>query len=81
MFAGEAINTTEGRAVLHTALRAANDADIRVDGENVVPGVHAVLDAMGTFSDGVRNGSTSAPPASRSPTWSISASAVRISVR
>jgi glucose-6-phosphate isomerase len=56
MFAGEAINTTEGRAVLHTALRAAADADIRVDGENVVPGVHAVLDAMAAFSDGVRNG-------------------------
>lgn len=56
MFAGEAINTTEGRAVLHTALRAASDADIRVDGENVVPGVHTVLDAMGAFSDGVRDG-------------------------
>ena len=56
MFAGEAINATEGRAVLHTALRAAAGADIRVDGENVVPGVHAVLDAMGTFSDGVRDG-------------------------
>ena len=53
MFAGEAINTTEGRAVLHTALRAATDADIRVGGENVVPQVHAVLDAMGAFSDGV----------------------------
>ncbi|MDP3526619.1 MAG: glucose-6-phosphate isomerase [Hoeflea sp.] len=57
MLAGEAINTTEGRAVLHTALRAAADADIRVDGENVVPGVHAVLDAMGSFSDGIRDGS------------------------
>lgn len=57
MFAGEAINTTEGRAVLHTALRAAPDADIRVGGENVVPQVHAVLDAMGAFSDGVRGGS------------------------
>jgi glucose-6-phosphate isomerase len=57
MFAGDAINTTEGRAVLHTALRAAPDADIRVDGENVVPQVHAVLDAMGAFSDGVRDGS------------------------
>lgn len=56
MFAGEAINTTEGRAVLHAALRAAGDGDIRVDGENVVPGVHAVLDAMGVFSDGVRDG-------------------------
>lgn len=57
MFAGEAINTTEGRAVLHTALRAAPAADIRVDGENVVPQVRAVLDAMGTFSDGIRDGS------------------------
>ena len=57
MFAGEAINTTEGRAVLHTALRAARDVDIRVDGENVVPQVHAVLDAMGVFSDGLRDGS------------------------
>jgi glucose-6-phosphate isomerase len=56
MFAGEAINTTEGRAVLHTALRAAPDADIRVDGENVVPQIHAVLEAMGTFADGLRNG-------------------------
>lgn len=57
MFAGAAINATEGRAVLHTALRAAPDADIRVDGENVVPQVHAVLDAMGAFSDGLRDGS------------------------
>ena len=57
MFAGAAINATEGRAVLHTALRAAEDADIRVDGENVVPQVHAVLDAMGAFSDGLRDGS------------------------
>ena len=56
MFAGEAINATEGRAVLHTALRAAPDADIRVDGENVVPQVHAVLDAMGEFSEGIRSG-------------------------
>jgi len=57
MFAGEAINTTEGRAVLHTVLRAAPGADIRVDGENVVPQVHAVLDSMGVFSDGLRDGS------------------------
>jgi len=56
MLAGEAINSTEGRAVLHTALRAAPDADIRVDGENVVPGIYAVLDAMGAFSDGIRDG-------------------------
>lgn len=59
MFAGAAINTTEGRAVLHTALRAAAEADIRVDGENVVPQVHTVLDAMGAFSDGLRDGSIS----------------------
>nr|WP_245304362.1 glucose-6-phosphate isomerase [Hoeflea olei] len=57
MFSGEAINATERRAVLHTALRAAADADIRVDGENVVPDVHAVLEAMGRFSDGIRDGS------------------------
>ena len=56
MFAGEAINLTEGRAVLHTALRARPDADIRVYGENVMPQVHLVLGAMGEFTDGVRNG-------------------------
>lgn len=56
MFSGEKINTTEDRAVLHTALRAARDADIKFEGENVVADVHAVLDAMGTFSDGVRTG-------------------------
>lgn len=56
MFAGEAINSTEGRSVLHTALRAGKDADIRVDGESVVPGVHAVLDAMAAFAEGVRGG-------------------------
>lgn len=59
MFGGEAINTTEGRAVLHTALRAARGADIRLGGENIVPGVHAVLDAMAGFSDGIRSGRTS----------------------
>ncbi len=54
MFAGEAINATEGRAVLHTALRAPRDAVVEVDGLNVVPEVHAVLDAMGAFADQVR---------------------------
>jgi glucose-6-phosphate isomerase len=54
MFAGEAINATEGRAVLHTALRAPRDAVVEVDGVNVVPEVHAVLDAMGAFADQVR---------------------------
>src|SRR3954462_782329 len=56
MFRGEKINVTEGRAVLHTALRAPRDATITVDGENVVPQVHEVLDRMGDFSDRVRSG-------------------------
>ncbi|SBT88271.1 glucose-6-phosphate isomerase [Streptomyces sp. DI166] len=56
MFRGERINTTENRAVLHTALRAPREAVIEVDGENVVPGVHAVLDRMGDFANRVRSG-------------------------
>ncbi|MGW6152361.1 glucose-6-phosphate isomerase [Streptomyces sp. NPDC055144] len=56
MFRGEKINTTEDRAVLHTALRAPRDAVIEVDGENVVPAVHAVLDKMAVFADKVRSG-------------------------
>ncbi|MDQ8701692.1 glucose-6-phosphate isomerase [Streptomyces sp. LHD-70] len=56
MFRGEKINTTEDRAVLHTALRAPRDAVIEVDGENVVPKVHAVLDKMGAFAERVRAG-------------------------
>src|SRR5215475_2397245 len=56
MFSGEKINRTENRAVLHTALRAPRDASIVVDGENVVPKVHAVLDKMAHFSDRVRSG-------------------------
>ncbi len=56
MFAGEKINVTEDRAVLHTALRAPRDAVIEIDGENVVPTVHAVLDKMADFSDRVRSG-------------------------
>ncbi len=56
MFRGEKINTTEGRAVLHTALRAPSGAVVEVDGEDVVPGVHAVLDKMAAFSDRVRSG-------------------------
>ncbi|MGW2422499.1 glucose-6-phosphate isomerase [Streptomyces sp. NPDC001709] len=56
MFRGEKINVTENRAVLHTALRAARDAVIEVDGENVVPKVHAVLDKMSDFADRVRSG-------------------------
>ena len=56
MFSGEKINTTEKRAVLHVALRAPGDASILVDGENVVPQVHAVLDKMADFSRRVRSG-------------------------
>src|SRR6266704_2324616 len=56
MFRGEKINTTEQRAVLHTALRAPKGASIVVDGGNVVPQVHAVLDKMADFSDRVRGG-------------------------
>jgi glucose-6-phosphate isomerase len=56
MFSGEKINITEKRAVLHTALRAPRGAVIKVDGENVVPGVHEVLDRMADFSNRVRSG-------------------------
>ncbi len=57
MFTGEKINVTENRAVLHVALRAPRDATIMVDGENVVPGVHAVLDRMAEFAVRIRDGS------------------------
>src|SRR5215467_9246203 len=56
MFSGEKINITEKRAVLHVALRAPRGAIIVVDGENVVPQVHAVLDKMADFSNRVRSG-------------------------
>src|ERR1700704_3719002 len=56
MFRGEKINITENRAVLHVALRAPRSASIVVDGENVVPQVHAVLDKMADFSNRVRSG-------------------------
>src|SRR5689334_8441283 len=56
MLRGERINTTEDRAVLHTALRAPRDAVIEADGENVVPAVHAVLDKMADFAGRIRSG-------------------------
>jgi glucose-6-phosphate isomerase len=56
MFRGEKINPTEGRAVLHVALRAPRGARILVDGTDVMPGVHAVLDRMADFSERVRSG-------------------------
>ncbi|MDR1998833.1 MAG: glucose-6-phosphate isomerase [Frankiaceae bacterium] len=68
MFAGERINTTEDRAVLHVALRAPRDARILLDGADVVPGVHEVLDRMGAFAERIRSGQwlghTGAPIAS-----------------
>ncbi|MFH8618222.1 glucose-6-phosphate isomerase [Streptomyces sp. NPDC017979] len=56
MFRGERINVTEDRAVLHTALRAPRSAVVEVDGEDVVPRVHAVLDQMAAFAEQVRAG-------------------------
>ncbi|HEY3495601.1 MAG TPA: glucose-6-phosphate isomerase [Polyangiaceae bacterium] len=56
MFEGERINVTENRAVLHTALRAARGTRVEVDGKDVVPEVHAVLDRMAEFSARVRSG-------------------------
>jgi glucose-6-phosphate isomerase len=54
MFAGAPINVTEGRSVLHTALRVPPEAVVEVDGKNVVPGVHEVLAAMSSFAERVR---------------------------
>lgn len=56
MFSGEKINITENRAVLHVALRAPKNAKILVDGKNVIPEVHEVLEKMGRFADRVRSG-------------------------
>lgn len=56
MFAGEKINTTEQRAVLHTALRSQSDTPVMLDGEDVMPNVHAVLNKMAVFSNSVRDG-------------------------
>jgi len=56
MFSGQKINITEGRAVLHTALRTPLETVVNVDGRNVVPDVHAVLDAMERFANQVRSG-------------------------
>ncbi len=56
MFTGEKINITENRAVLHVALRAPKGEKILVDGEDVVPGVHEVLDKMAAFADRIRSG-------------------------
>ena len=55
-FGGSKINTTEGRAVLHTALRAPKNHDVRVDGENIIPGIHVVINQIKSFSQGVIDG-------------------------
>ncbi|RZN75156.1 MAG: glucose-6-phosphate isomerase, partial [Winogradskyella sp.] len=55
-FEGDIINQTEGRAVLHTALRASKNAEVFVDGENVIPGVYAVKEKIKNFTDAVTNG-------------------------
>ena len=81
MFRGEKINVTENRAVLHVALRAPRGASILVDGEDVVPAVHAVLDKMADFAERVRGGDWTAIPASPSGTSSTSASAAPTSAR
>jgi glucose-6-phosphate isomerase len=65
MFAGEHINVTEDRAVLHTALRLPRDATLEVDGQDVVADVHEVLDRMGAFSDKVRSGEWTGATGSR----------------
>jgi len=56
MFRGDKINITENRAVLHSALRAPRDACVLLDGKNVVPQVHAVLDKMAAFANQIRSG-------------------------
>ena len=81
MFRGEKINGTENRAALHVALRAPKGASIVVDGEDVVPGVHQVLERMASFAEGVRSGSGRAIPAGRSAPSSTSASAAPTSGR
>jgi len=60
MFAGAKINETEDRAVLHTALRAPKSAQVFVDGENVIPEIHATLDRMGAFAEAIRTGDITA---------------------
>ena len=65
MFRGEKINVTEDRAVLHVALRAPRSESIVVDGQNVVPGVHQVLDRMAAFSNRIRSGEWKGPTGTR----------------
>jgi len=81
MFRGDKINFTEGRAVLHIALRAPKGEVILVDGKDVVPDVHEVLDRMAAFSERVRSGAWKGHTGKRiSQRSSTSASAVQTSV-
>lgn len=74
-FNGEMINHTERRSVLHVALRNRSDRPILVNGENVMPGVNAVLEHMRKFADQIRRGKWRGHTGSASATWSTSASA------
>ncbi len=74
MYAGEHINITEDRAVLHTALRRPATESLTVDGQDVVADVHEVLEKIYAFARRVRSGSGRASPASPSRRWSTSAS-------
>ena len=65
MFAGDRINATENRAVLHTALRAGRASPLTVDGEDVRPGVAATLARMARFAEGVRGGAITTPGGAR----------------
>jgi glucose-6-phosphate isomerase len=65
MFAGEPINTTEGRAVLHTALRNQSGRPVKVDGVDVMPEINAVLARMSAFADGIRSGKIAAASGER----------------
>ncbi|MHA3916026.1 glucose-6-phosphate isomerase [Halovulum sp. GXIMD14793] len=65
MFAGDRINTTEDRAVLHTALRNRADQPVMVDGQDAMPGIRETLDRMAGFAEGVRSGRITAPNGQR----------------
>ena len=79
MLRGDKINPTEQRAVLHVALRAPRDAHIMVDGQDVIPDVHAVLDRMAEFATRVRSGAWLGHTGKRIRTVINIGSAVRIS--
>ena len=82
MFAGEHINVSEDRAVLHVALRMPRGRSLLVDGVDVVKEVHETLDRMAAFAERVRSAASGrATPASRSATSSTSASAAPTSAR